>query len=322
MKMLSRLFVCLFAALIAHPALGQAWPSKPLRLIVTFPPGGTSDIAARLVGERLGVRLGQPVVIDNRPGVAGILGTEAAVKSPADGYTLLLTSTAPIAFAPSTGKPLAYDPAKDLTHVAILGTIPLALIVPADSPARSVADLVKSARDKPGALNFSSSGNATPSHLMLERFKLSARVQITHVPYKGSAPALNDIMAGRIDGTIDSMPALLTQIKAGKVRALAVSGRERAAPLPDVPTLAEAGYPDLVVNTWFGIAAPAATPGEIVQRLNQEILLAVQSPEVKARFDELSFAPAPMTAAETQRFIQAEIERWKPVVAASGISFQ
>jgi tripartite-type tricarboxylate transporter receptor subunit TctC len=190
------------------------------------------------------------------PGVAGILGTEAAVKSAPDGYTLLLTSTAPIAFAPSTGKPLAYDPAKDLAHVAILGTIPLALIVPADSPAKSVADLVKIAREKPGALNFSSSGNATPSHLMLERFKLSAKVQITHVPYKGSAPALNDIMAGRIDGTIDSMPALLAQIKGGKVRALAVSGRERAAQLPEVPTLAEAGYPDLVVNTWFGIACP------------------------------------------------------------------
>jgi len=322
MKTLSRLFAFLFAALIAQSAFGQAWPSKPLRLIVTFPPGGTSDIAARLVGERLGARLGQPVVIDNRPGVAGILGTEAAVKSAPDGYTLLLTSTAPIAFAPSTGKPLAYDPAKDLAHIAILGTIPLALIVPVDSPAKSASDLVKIAREKPGALNFSSSGNATPSHLMLERFKLSAKVQITHVPYKGSAPALNDIMAGRIDGTLDSLPALLAQIKSGKVRALAVSGRERAAPLPDVPTLAEAGFPDLVVNTWFGIAAPAATPAEIVQRLNQEILAAVQSPEVKARFDELSFVPAPMTAAETQRFIQTEIERWRPVVAAAGITFQ
>ena len=322
MKTLFRLLAFLFVALFAHGALGQAWPSKPLRLIVTFPPGGTSDIAARLVGERLGTRLGQPVVIDNRPGVAGILGTEAAVKSAPDGYTLVLTSTAPIAFAPSTGKPLAYDPAKDLAHIAILGTIPLALIVPVESPAKSAADVVKVAREKPGALNFSSSGNATPSHLMLERFKMSAKVQITHVPYKGSAPALNDIMAGRIDGTLDSLPALLAQIKSGKVRALAVSGRERAPPLPDVPTLAEAGFPDLVVNTWFGIAAPAATPAEIVQRLNQEILAAVQSPEVKARFDELSFAPAPMSAAETQRFIQTEIERWKPVVSAAGITFQ
>ena len=316
------LLACLFAVLTAQSAFGQAWPSKPLRLIVTFPPGGTSDIAARLVGERLGARLGQSVIVDNRPGVAGILGTEAGVKSAPDGYTLVLTSTAPIAFAPSTGKPLAYDPAKDLAHIAILGTIPLALIVPVESPAKSAADIVKIAREKPGALNFSSSGNATPSHLMLERFKLSAKVQITHVPYKGSAPALNDIMAGRIDGTLDSLPALLTQIKAGKVRALAVSGRERAPPLPDVPTLAEAGFSDLVVNTWFGIAAPAGTPAEIVQRLNQEILAAVQTPEVKTRFDELSFAPAPMNPAETQRFIQNEIERWKPVVAAAGITFQ
>jgi tripartite-type tricarboxylate transporter receptor subunit TctC len=147
-------------------------------------------------------------------------------------------------------------------------------------------------------------------------------VQITHVPYKGSAPALNDIMAGRIDGTIDSMPALLAQIKAGKVRALAVSGGERAAPLPEVPTLAESGYRDLVVNTWFGIAVPAATPAEIVQRLSNEVLLVVQAAEVKTRFDELSFAPAPMTAAETQRFIQSEIERWRPVVSAAGITFQ
>ena len=322
MKTLSRFFVGLFAVLIAQSALGQAWPSKPLRLIVTFPPGGTSDIAARLVGERLGARLGQSVIVDNRPGVAGILGTEAGVKAAPDGYTLVLTSTAPIAFAPSTGKPLSYDPAKDLAHIAILGTIPLALIVPVESTAKSAADIVKMAREKPNALNFSSSGNATPSHLMLERFKLSAKVQITHVPYKGSAPALNDIMAGRIDGTLDSLPALLSQIKSGKVRALAVSGRERAPPLPDVPTLAEAGFPDLVVNTWFGIAAPAGTPAEIVQRLNQEILAAVQSPEVKARFDELSFAPAPLSAAETQRFIQTEIERWKPVVSAAGITFQ
>ena len=322
MKALPRTLTWVVLLILAGTASAQSWPSKPLRLIVTFPPGGTSDIAARIVGERLGARLGQPVVVDNRPGVAGILGTELAVKSAPDGHTLLLTSTAPIAFAPSTPKPLSYDPLKDLAHVAILGTIPLALIVPADAPAKSVADVVAAAREKPGALNFSSSGNATPSHFMLERFKLAARVQITHVPYKGSAPALNDIMAGRIDGTIDSMPALLGQIRSGKVKALAVSGRERAPQLPDVPTLAESGLPDLVVNTWFGIAVPAGTPADIVQRLGQEILAALQSPEVKLRLDELSFAPAPMSAAETQRFIQAEIERWRPVVAAAGITFQ
>jgi tripartite-type tricarboxylate transporter receptor subunit TctC len=302
--------------------LAQPWPSKPLRLIVTFPPGGTSDIVARLVGARLGTHFGQGVIVENRPGVAGILGTELAVKSPPDGYTLLLTSTAPIAFAPSTPKPLSYDPIKDLAHIAIIGTIPLALVVKLDLGANSAREVAALAKENPDRLNFSSSGNATPSHFMLERFKLSAGVRVTHVPYKGSAPALNDIMAGRIDGTIDSLPALLAQIRAGKVKALAVSGRDRAPQLPDVPTLAESGYPDLVVNTWFGIAVPAATPGEIVQRLNQELLTIVQLPEVKTRLDELSFAAAPMSAADTQRFMQSEIERWRPVVQATGITFQ
>ncbi|MGQ0653830.1 MAG: Bug family tripartite tricarboxylate transporter substrate binding protein [Betaproteobacteria bacterium] len=314
----------LVAALLlaAHAALAQPWPAKPVRLVVTFPPGGTSDIVARLVGERIGQRIGQPIVVDNRPGVAGILGTELVVKSPPDGYTLLLTSTAPIAFAPSTPKPLGYDPVKDLQHIGVLGTIPLALVVRNDFPAKNAREVVALAKEKPGGLNFSSSGNATPSHFMLERFKLAAGVSITHVPYKGSAPALTDIVAGRIDGTIDSMPALLSQVRAGKVRALAVSGRERAPQLPDVPTLAESGFPDLVVNTWFGLAVPAGTPAEVVQRLAQEAQAVVALPEVKARFEELSFAASPMTPADTQRFMQAEIERWAPVVRAAGISFQ
>jgi len=315
-------WLAILSMALAQAAAAQGWPSKPIRLLVPFPPGGTSDIVARLVGERLGARLGHPVVIDNRPGVAGILGTDAAVNAPPDGYTLLLTSIAPIAFAPSTPKPLSYDPLKQLAHVAIIGTIPLAFVVRLELPAKNVREVAALAKEKPDALNFSSSGNATPSHFMLERFKLSAGVRITHVPYKGSAPALNDIMAGRIDGTIDSMPAVLAQARAGKVRALAVSGNERAPQLPDIPTLAEAGFPDLVVNTWFGLAAPAGAPAEIVQRLNQEVLAIVQLPDVKMRLDDLSFAAAPMSAAETQRFVQGEIERWRPVVQAAGISFQ
>jgi tripartite-type tricarboxylate transporter receptor subunit TctC len=307
---------------VAPSLAAQPWPSKPLRLIVPFPPGGTSDIVARLAGERLGARLGQAVVVDNRAGVAGLIGTEAAAKSAADGYTLLLTSTAPIAFAPSTPKPLAYDPVKDLQHVTLIGTIPLAFVVNPAAPAKNVRDVVAAAREKPGALNFSSSGNATPSHFMLERFKLSAGVQITHVPYKGSAPALNDLMAGRIDGTIDSMPALLAQIRAGKLRPLAVTGRSRSPQLPEVPTLAESGFPDLVVNTWFGIAVPSGTPADVVQRLAQELQATLELAEVKQRLEELSFAPSAMSPAETQRFMQAEIERWRPVVQAAGISFQ
>jgi tripartite-type tricarboxylate transporter receptor subunit TctC len=314
--------IAILLLVVTEAASAQTWPSRPIRLVVTFPPGGTSDIVARLVGERLGARLGQPLVVDNRPGVAGILGTEIAVKAAPDGYTLLLTSTAPIAFAPSTPKPLSYDPVKDLQHVAVIGTIPLALVVGTAMPAMTVSEVVAIAKEKPGALNFSSSGNATPSHFMLERFKLSAGVQIAHVPYKGSSPALNDILANRIDGTIDSMPALLAQIRAGKLRALAVTGRERSPQLPDVPTMAESGFPDLVVTTWFGVAVPAGTSGEIVQRLSQDILATIRLPEVKVRLEELSFAPAPMPPAEVQRFVQAEIERWRPVVQAAGISFQ
>ncbi len=310
------------ALLLSVPLQAQDWPAKPLRFVVTFPPGGTSDIVARLVGERLGVRLGQTVVVENRPGVAGILGTDAVAKAAADGYTMVLTSIAPVAFAPATPRKLEYDALKDFSHVAIVASTPLVFIVGADSTAKSVADVVAAAKANPGKLNFSSSGNATPSHVMLERFKASTGTQVTHVPYKGSAPALTDIMAGRIDGTIDTMPALIAQIRAGKVRALAVSGPRRVPQLADVPTLIEAGHADLVATSWFGVALPAATPPAIVQRLNRELLAASESPEVKSRFDELSIAPVPMNAAETQRFIQAEIERWRPVVKAVGINFQ
>lgn len=319
--MIRRLAFLLLTVLLL-PAQAQDWPTRPLRFVVTFPPGGTSDIVARLVSERLASRLGQPVVVENRPGVAGILATDLAARAAPDGYTMVLTSIAPIAFAPATPRKLEYDPLKDFSHLAIMAATPLVFIVSNEQAARSVADVIAAARAAPGKLNFSSSGNATPSHVMLERFKAATGAQITHVPYKGSAPALTDILAGRIDGTIDTMPALISQIRAGKVRALAVSGPRRMPQLPDVPTLAESGHADLVATSWFGVAVPAATPAAIVQRLNREIYAVLELPEVKSRFDELSLAPVPMSAAETQRYIQSEIERWRSVVQATGISFQ
>ncbi|MSQ54780.1 MAG: tripartite tricarboxylate transporter substrate binding protein [Betaproteobacteria bacterium] len=321
MPMIRRLAFLLLTVLLL-PAQAQDWPTRPLRFVVTFPPGGTSDIVARLVSERLASRLGQPVVVENRPGVAGILATDLAARAAPDGYTMVLTSIAPIAFAPATPRKLEYDPLKDFSHLAIMAATPLVFIVSNEQAARSVADVIAAARAAPGKLNFSSSGNATPSHVMLERFKAATGAQITHVPYKGSAPALTDILAGRIDGTIDTMPALISQIRAGKVRALAVSGPRRMPQLPDVPTLAESGHADLVATSWFGVAVPAATPAAIVQRLNREIYAVLELPEVKSRFDELSLAPVPMSAAETQRYIQSEIERWRSVVQATGISFQ
>jgi len=319
--MLKKLLPLTFALSCAL-AYGQDWPVRPVHFVVPFPPGGTSDIVARLVSERLGQRLGQAVVVENRPGVAGILGTNVAAKAAPDGYTMLLTSIAPIAFAPATPRKLEYDPLKELTHIAVMAATPLVFVVSNEHPARSVADVIAAAKASPGKLNFSSSGNATPSHVMLERFKASTGTQITHVPYKGSAPALTDIMANRVDGTIDTMPALISQIRAGKLRALAVSGPRRAPQLPNVPTLAELGHTDLVVTSWFGVAAPAGTPAAIVERLNREVYGVVDLPEIKARFDELSMAPVPMSAAETQRFVQSEIERWRPVIQAAGITFQ
>jgi tripartite-type tricarboxylate transporter receptor subunit TctC len=319
---MKRLLACVSAALICAGAAAQDWPAKPVRFVVTFPPGGTSDIIARLLSERLVSRVGQPVVVENRPGVAGILGVDAAAKSAPDGHTMVLTSIAPIAFAPATPRKLEYDPLKDLAHLAIVASTPLVFLVSNDQPARSVADVIAAAKAAPGKLNFSSSGNATPSHVMLERLKASTGVQIAHVPYKGSAPALTDILAGRIDGTIDTMPAVIAQVRAGKVRALAVTGPSRVPQLPGTPTLVELGHGDLVATSWFGIAVPAATPAAIAQRINREVFAALDSPEIKARFDELSVAPVPMTVAETQRWVQAEVERWRPVIQATGISFQ
>lgn len=320
-RMFKKLLPLLFA-LSCVPAQAQNWPDRPLHFVVPFPPGGTSDIVARLVSERLGQRLGQTVVVENRPGVAGILGTNVATKAEPNGYTMLLTSIAPIAFAPATPRKLEYDPLKELTHVAITAATPLVFVVSNENPARSVSAVIADAKASPGKLNFSSSGNASPSHVMLERFKASTGTQITHIPYKGSAPALIDIMANRVDGTIDTMPAVISQIRAGKVRALAVSGPHRAAQLPDVPTLAELGHADLVVTSWFGVAVPAKTPTMIAERLNREIYAVVKLPEIKSRFDELSMAPVPMSVAETQSFVQSEIERWRPVIQAAGIAFQ
>lgn len=319
---LKRLAFLLVFTGFASLSQAQEWPTRPLRFVVPFPPGGTSDIVARLVGERLAARLGQPVVVDNRPGVAGILGTDVAAKAAPDGYTMVLTSIAPIAFAPSTPRKLEYDPLKDLAHVAVVAATPLVFVVSNEQPAKSVADIIAAAKADPGKLNFSSSGPATPSHVMLERFKASTGTQITHVPYKGSAPALVDIMAGRIDGTIDTMPALIAQIRANRVRPLAVSGPKRVPQLPEVPTLVESGHADLVAMSWFGVAVPAATPPSIVQRLNREMYAVLELAEMKSRFDELSLAPVPMSAAETQRFIQSEVERWRPVIQTTGITFQ
>jgi tripartite-type tricarboxylate transporter receptor subunit TctC len=300
----------------------QNWPSKLINLIVPFPPGGTSDVAARLISDKLSTALGQPVVIDNRAGVSGVLGTQFAAKASGDGYTLLLSSIGPFAFAPSTPNMTAYDPLGDFAQVAMLGSIPLVLYVNNDFPARSVADLVSFSKSKPGGLNFGTSGTASPSHLFLERFKMSLNLDIVNVPFRGTAASVVEIMAGRVHGSFDTMPPVLSTIQSEKVRALAVTGAQRNPLLPDVPTMAEAGYPDLEATSWFGIAVPASTPREIVVRLNREINVQIQSSQLKARFNDLGFMTRSMTPDEVTRFIEDEITKWKPIVVATKVSFQ
>lgn len=325
MATMRALWIAFAAAALAATTLGVAadtWPSKPTKLVVPYPPGGTSDIAARLVAERLTGRLGQTVFVENKAGVSGILGTEAVSKATPDGYTMLLTSLGPLAFAPSTPKKVSYDPVKNFTHVAMIGSLPLVLVVNSGFAPKSLNELAALAKSKPGVINFGSSGPATPSHLMLERVKARLDVDITHVPYKGSGPLLTDIIGGSIDGAIDALPAMLPMIKSGRVRALAVTGQQRHPLLPDVPTMVEAGHADLVAASWFGIAVPAGTPQEIVQRLNKEINQELQMPAVQSRFAELAFATSISTPDEMQKFVSSEIERWRPVVVAAKISFE
>lgn len=318
----SALIACATFIFAVVSADAQNWPSKPISLIVPFPPGGTSDVAGRLIADRLSAALGQPVVIDNRAGVSGVLGTQIASKAAGDGYTLVLTSVGPFAFAPSTPNMTAYDPIRDFAQVAMLGSIPLVLYVNNDLPARSVAELVSLAKSKPGDLNFGTSGVASPSHLFLERFKMSLGLDIVNVPFRGSSASVVEIMAGRVQGSFDALPAIISNIQGGKVRALAVTGPQRNPLLPDVPTMIEAGYRDLEATSWFGIAVPASTPKEIVARLNKEINTQIQTPQLKAKFNDLGFVTQPMTPDEVTKYVVDEVARWKPVVVATKISFQ
>jgi|LNFM01.1.fsa_nt_gb tripartite-type tricarboxylate transporter receptor subunit TctC len=324
MKIRSALKAILGMAAILNAAsvAAQEWPSRPIRLIVPYGAGGTSDIAARIVAERLAAQLKQNVVIDNRAGVAGSLGTAVVAKATPDGHTLLLTSLGPMAFAPAAAKSLSYDPIKDFAQIGMIGSIPLVLILKNESPMKSFGDLVSASRARAGSLNFGSSGPASPSHLMLERVKTRFSIDIAHIPFKSGSPAsLAEVVAGRLDGSFDSLPALLHMIKAGRVRAVTVMSQQRHALLPSVPTIAEAGYPELTATSWFGLAAPAATPPGVVQRLNAELNRQLTQPAVTARLVDLAFATTPMSTDETSKFVVEEVERWRPVVQAANVSF-
>ena len=297
----------------------QDYPARPVRWVSPWPPGGANDIFSRIIAQRLSEALGQPVVVENRPGAAGAIGTEAVAKSPADGYTLTLGSSPTHAIAPSLNPALPYDPLRDFDAVTLVAVVPNVLVVNPALPVTSVRELVALAKSRPGTLNFASAGNGTSQHLSGELFKVMAAVDMVHVPYKGTAPALAELLAGQVQLTFDNIPALLPHIQSGKLRALAVTPAARSAALPNLPTVAEAGVAGYDASVWFGVFVPAGTPRPLVLRLHSEIARALAVPEIKARMAAMGAEVSGIGPDAFREFWRREIPKWAEVVKAAGI---
>jgi tripartite-type tricarboxylate transporter receptor subunit TctC len=307
------------SALMAGTCLAQPYPSKPIRLIIPFSPGGATDIIGRTLAQKLSAQLGQSVVVDNKPGAGGTLGSGEAAKAAPDGYTLLLATTSTHSIAPSLYKNMPYVVEKDFAPISEVATATNVLIVTPNLPAKDVAELVALAKSKPDSLNFASSGNGTIVHLQGEFFKLVSGTRLTHVPYKGTALAIPDLISGQTHLMFDSLVSALPHIKGGKVKALAVTSLKRTSLLPEVPTVIESGLPGYEVNTYFGLFAPPGTPRDIVQRLHKEVVIAVQSAEVKERFAGQGTEPVGGTPEALSALIKSETTKWKRVIDAGQI---
>jgi len=305
-------------ALFAVIASAQTYPTKPIRLVVPFPPGGATDILARDVAQKLTEAWGQQVIVDNRPGAGGNIGSELVAKSAPDGYTLEMGTVGTHAINASLYAKMPYDHVNDFAPVILVAGVPNVLEVNPAVPVNSVAELIAYAKANPGKLNFASSGNGTSIHLSGELFKVMAGVQMTHVPYKGSAPALQDLLGNQVQLMFDNLPPSLPQIKAGKLRALAVTSLARAPALPDVPTMAEAGLPGYEASSWFGVLAPAGTPAAIVAKLNAEIAKWLATPEAKEKLSKQGANAAGGTPEDFAKHIAAETAKWAKVVKDSG----
>lgn len=307
-----------FCAVGAAPVWAQAYPNKPLRLIVPFPPGQSSDILGRVIAEELHSALGQPVVVENKAGSGGSIGMDAAARAEPDGYTLVTASSGPMAINPSLYPNLPYDPVKSFAAVMNVAAIPQVLVVAANSPATSVQQFVTNAKAAKGKFTFGSAGAGSTQHLTMEMLRSRLSLDMVHVAYKGAPPAITDLMGGHIDALFDSMPSVLPFIKSGKLRALAVSSTQRSPFLPDVPTVAETVAPGFSAMAWIGIAAPAGTPEPIVRSLNAGLVKALATPKVKERLHTLAFVPVGDSPEQFSQFIQSEVASWAKVVKASG----
>lgn len=305
------------SAALAQPA---AWPDKPIRLVVPFPAGGATDLMARSMGQKLSERLGQPVVIDNRAGAGGGVGAEAVAQAPADGYTLLFATMGSLTINPSLYKKLRYDPLTSFVPVSLTHNTANMLVVNPALPARSVSELIALARKSPGELTFASAGNGTTSHLSGELFKALAKVNITHVPYKGSAPAMVDFLGGRISMMFDTSSNFVDHVKSGRLRALGVTGRKRLSALPEVPAIAETpGMQDYDVSLWLGVLAPAGTPADIVARLNREIAGAMAAPDLVRQMNEAGIEIRVSSPQEFGELIRKDLAKWTGVVKRANL---
>ena len=312
------LYIPLLAITPLVYAQAGSYPTKPIRLVVPFPPGGATDILARAIGQRFSEVLGQPVIVDNRPGAGGNIGSELVAKAAPDGYTLLMGTVGTHAINPSLYAKMPYDHVKDFAPVILVAGVPNVLVVHPSVPARTVGEFIAYAKANPGKLNFASSGSGTSIHLAGELFKVMAGVQMTHIPYKGSAPAIQDLLGGQVQLMFDNLPSALPQIKAGKLRALAVTSANRTPALPDVPTVAEAGLAGFEASSWFGVLAPAGTPPATIARLNAEGVKWLATPEAKERMHNLGANAAGGTPEDFAAHIRAETVKWARVVKDSG----
>src|ERR1700730_9016561 len=319
MRVLRTLLAGLALLLLPVSVAAQDFPTKPIRLIVPFPAGGPNDIIARVIGQRMSELLKQPVLIDNRGGQGGVLGTDAVAKAPPDGYTIAISSAGALAISPSMEK-VAYDTRKDLQPITLVAKVPEMLVVATNVPARDMNELIALARAQPGKLNFASSGPGSLPHLAGELLKLTAKIDIVHVPYRGAAPALNDLLGQQVQMAFLDLPVLLPHIKAGRLRGIAMGSPQRAPMAAEVPTTAEAGMPDLRVDNWYGMVAPAGTPPAIVATLNRIATEAMRDPAVK---DKLASQGAELigdTPEHFRGFIDAEIRKWAGVIKDAGVA--
>jgi tripartite-type tricarboxylate transporter receptor subunit TctC len=319
MQFLARLLATLAVLFLPALVAAQDFPTKPIKLIVPFPAGGPNDIIARVVGQRMSELTKQPIVIDNRGGQAGVLGTDAIAKSNPDGYTIGIVSASALVISPSMEK-VPYDAQKDIAPVTLVVTVPEMLVVASNVPAKNMAELVALAKAQPGKLNFASAGLGGLPHLAGELFKLTAKIDVVHVPYRGAAPAINDLLGQQVQMTFLDLPVILPHIKAGALRPIALGARERAPTAPDVPTTAEVGMPDLLIENWYGMIAPAGTPPAIVAAINRIATQAMADPGVKEKLADQGLTVAGDTPEHFRDFIGSETAKWAKVIRDAGLA--